>query len=134
MATKTEITSEDFPEFERRLKHRRNELQTEVGATLQRADAERHPQVAGDVHDEGDSALADVVIDVNNAEVARDINEGRAIEAALQRIADGKYGECIDCGNPIPRNRLEVAPEAARCIECQARFERTHQTAPTPRL
>jgi RNA polymerase-binding transcription factor DksA len=45
------------------------------------------------------------------------------VEAALARIEDGTYGRCIDCGKQIPEGRLEIKPEAARCLEDQAKFE-----------
>jgi DnaK suppressor protein len=35
----------------------------------------------------------------------------------------GTYGLCIDCGTHIPAARLQVAPEAARCIPCQEKVE-----------
>ncbi len=47
-----------------------------------------------------------------------------AIEAALQRIEDGSYGECADCGVDIGAARLHAAPEAARCVHCQEKAER----------
>jgi RNA polymerase-binding transcription factor len=50
-------------------------------------------------------------------------SERGEIEAALARIADGTFGRCIDCGKEIPEGRLEIKPEAARCMEDQARFE-----------
>ena len=45
------------------------------------------------------------------------------VEAALQRIQDGTYGRCVDCGKEIPAVRLEVRPEAARCVEDQEKHE-----------
>ena len=45
------------------------------------------------------------------------------IRAALQRIEDGSYGTCTDCGTQISEARLTVRPEAARCVECQAKAE-----------
>lgn len=45
------------------------------------------------------------------------------VAAALRRIEDGTYGRCVDCGMQIPPARLEVRPEAARCVEDQARYE-----------
>jgi DnaK suppressor protein len=45
------------------------------------------------------------------------------IEAALQRMDAGTYGQCVDCGVPIPTARLHAAPEAARCIACQEKVE-----------
>lgn len=30
---------------------------------------------------------------------------------------------CVDCGNPIPKARLDAMPAATRCIECQVRHD-----------
>lgn len=46
------------------------------------------------------------------------------IRSALARMDDGTYGTCVDCGQPISDTRLSVRPEAARCVECQAKAER----------
>jgi RNA polymerase-binding protein DksA len=46
------------------------------------------------------------------------------IEAAIQRIDDGSYGLCVDCGRAIPRKRLEVLPFARRCLTCEGQSER----------
>lgn len=45
------------------------------------------------------------------------------VVAALKRLDDGSYGRCVDCGKEIPPARLEVRPEAARCVEDQAKHE-----------
>ena len=47
-----------------------------------------------------------------------------AVDAALQRIEDGSYGQCTACGVTIPRARLQAAPEAERCIACQEKAEK----------
>jgi DnaK suppressor protein len=47
-----------------------------------------------------------------------------AVLDALQRIEHGTYGTCADCGSPIPDGRLDARPEAARCVNCQARRDR----------
>ena len=54
---------------------------------------------------------------------ARESDELNQVEAALRRIADGSYGQCIDCGVEIPSARLHAAPEAPRCIACQEKVE-----------
>jgi DnaK suppressor protein len=41
----------------------------------------------------------------------------------LKRVADGSFGECVDCGEAIARARLEANPAAERCIACQERAE-----------
>jgi DnaK suppressor protein len=40
------------------------------------------------------------------------------IEAALKRIKDGEFGECMNCGEDIATKRLEIEPTAAICIDC----------------
>ncbi len=42
------------------------------------------------------------------------------IEFALERIADGSYGKCEDCGKKIPEPRLEAIPYTAVCVQCAA--------------
>lgn len=54
---------------------------------------------------------------------ARESAELDQIEAALARIEDGSYGQCVDCGIEIASARLHAAPEAARCITCQEKVE-----------
>lgn len=45
------------------------------------------------------------------------------IEAALERIQAGTYGQCIDCGITIPTARLKAYPTAKRCVDCQSSTE-----------
>ena len=44
--------------------------------------------------------------------------EIRMIQAALDRIADGTFGDCVACGEPISEERLNAVPHAARCTSC----------------
>ena len=47
------------------------------------------------------------------------VNEIRRIDNALIRIAEGKYGFCAACHQPIEARRLATIPEADFCAECQ---------------
>ena len=53
------------------------------------------------------------------------LNEARLrqskLETALGRIDDDDYGACIDCGENIPVARLELVPEALKCVPCADR-------------
>lgn len=40
------------------------------------------------------------------------------------RLAMTGKGECMDCGNKIPKLRLKVNPAAVRCVKCQTKKER----------
>jgi RNA polymerase-binding protein DksA len=46
------------------------------------------------------------------------------IEAALERLEEGVYGQCEECGVQIPKARLNAVPYAAMCVKCAARLER----------
>jgi len=45
------------------------------------------------------------------------------IQSALSRINDREYGYCVDCGEDIASNRLEVDHTATRCIGCASHLE-----------
>jgi DnaK suppressor protein len=42
----------------------------------------------------------------------------REVEAALARMAEGRYGRCVTCDRPIDTERLGVLPMAALCMSC----------------
>ncbi|GAA0220009.1 TraR/DksA family transcriptional regulator [Cryptosporangium japonicum] len=46
------------------------------------------------------------------------------VEHALARLAEGKYGSCERCGNPIPTARLEAFPSVTLCVSCKQIEER----------
>lgn len=45
------------------------------------------------------------------------------IQSALEAINDGAYGRCQECGQWIPKKRLQAVPGAIRCIGCQNKHE-----------
>jgi RNA polymerase-binding transcription factor DksA len=47
--------------------------------------------------------------------------EMRMIRAALDRIRDGSYGECVRCGETISDERLDVLPHTPLCRDCAAK-------------
>ena len=105
---------------------RARQLREEIRQTLLKSDAEQYLQIANDVRDLEDESFADLVVDVSLAEIDRDLEELRAIDAALLRMSAGTYGRCDVCDRPIEWKRLQAAPEALRCIDCQTLYERTH--------
>ena len=49
------------------------------------------------------------------------------INNALERIKQGKFGICLECGKEIPQGRLEAIPYAALCIACQTKADRMNR-------
>jgi len=108
------------------LRDRAGTLREEIRQTLLKSDSEQYAQIANEVRDLEDESFADLIVDVNLAEIDRDLEELRAVEDALRRIAEGDYGTCEECGLVIEPHRLEATPYATRCFDCQTTFERTH--------
>jgi len=50
------------------------------------------------------------------------------VEAAIYRIEDGGYGRCDECGEQIPKSRLDAIPYAADCVRCASQQEERNQT------
>lgn len=108
------------------LDDRARQLREEIRQTLIKSDSEQYRQIAAEVHDLEDDSFADLMVDVNLAEIDRDLDELRAVDAAILHIADGSYGTCEECGLKIEFDRLQAAPFATRCYQCQSLHERTH--------
>jgi uncharacterized protein (DUF302 family)/RNA polymerase-binding transcription factor DksA len=113
----------------RTLTARRAVLSGEVHAGVAKRAADQAGLRGDNVQDSGELAAADVVLDVDRAEIDRDMTEIAAIDAALARI----YGACIDCGATIEAGRLTAAPEASRCMHCQGKAEK-RRGVPVARL
>lgn len=79
-----------------------------------------------EVRDSADDAEARRQDEVHFAEVEVDRVRLHDIEQAEQRMAQGCYGICVDCGQEIARERLLAQPIAIRCAACQSALE-SHQ-------
>jgi RNA polymerase-binding transcription factor DksA len=123
------LTDEQLRTLERRLAAREKELRAEVRSAKQAA-AERPSAQGPQVEDDVEAGEQRLRRGMEHVDLQRDQEELRAIEAARERIASGRYGECVDCGRPIPFERLQVQPVAQRCVEDQAKWEKTHPSAP----
>jgi len=80
------------------------------------------PDPAGDI---ADKAFSRSRAEVEHDLIEMSLKELAGIAAARERVANGTYGECIDCGEPIAAARLAVNPTARRCAACQALHEKT---------
>jgi DnaK suppressor protein len=128
------MSPQDAARWQARLDAREAELQEEVRTVGQEQTDTPSAVTLSQVDDMGEIAEELTRGAVRHAERQRDIEELRAIEAARERLADGSFGQCVDCGVSIPEARLEAQPAAARCITCQERFEATHPASPRVEL
>jgi RNA polymerase-binding transcription factor DksA len=104
---------DDFADIAAKLRKRLAEL------------TERADDVEADLRQPLDADFAEQAIDLADDEALEGVDhvlraEARQIRAALGRIENGTYGACANCGDTIPRARLEAQPIATRCVKCAA--------------
>ena len=78
-------------------------------------------------HDSGDMSQSLFTREVDATVELQVERRLQYVERALQKIEEGTYGLSDDSGEPIPRGRLEVAPEAIRTVEEQQRSQGTYR-------
>lgn len=62
-----------------------------------------------------------------NVKKIKTLNYNEILEA-LDRIDNGEYGVCEECGLEIGAKRLDVYPTSKMCIACQEEFEKTQKS------
>lgn len=89
----------------------------ESGSDARRAGGD-HPLDEGDHAQESERQALSFI---TRERLAERINR---LTAALERMNEGTYGTCEECGGPIDASRLAALPEVTTCLECQQRRER----------
>jgi len=121
------VTNDELKRFEARLLEERTRYMEELGVLEQEMNSTPRDS-AGDL-----SAyslhMADQGTDAMEREktikfASRDGAILQAINDALFRLHEGKYGSCARCGEPIHPERLDAVPHAPYCSACQEKEER----------
>jgi RNA polymerase-binding transcription factor len=102
-------------------------LERHERATWSEASSES-PRLVGDMF-----ADAQVVAsrDLNALSYERLSRRARELVNALDRVRDGSYGTCEECGGSIPAARRRALPGVTTCVQCQERGE-SHRLRPDP--
>ena len=120
----TPLSDPDLRHLADRLRRRHVELRAAIRSLFADHDDPETMALRNRLEDTDDWAVADAMAGQDIAMVARDVAEIGEVEDALRRIADGSYGQCSDCEEPIPAARLDAYPTARRCIRCQEAAEK----------
>lgn len=119
--------SEEFSE--EFLDERRQELESRRAELINRSHLARNEmrdreKVPGDAVDESTDEQG-----TSNSLQQRDRERNllAQINAALQRIGDGSYGYCLECGEPIAKPRLRARPMATLCIDDREALEKSER-------
>lgn len=105
--------------FKQRLLAKEQELLASIARFDNDARESRSAEVEDPIDQVTSSELKATAFAVSTVE-ARMLEQ---VRAALQRIEDGTYGECIDCGRPIERARLEAVPWTPYCLADQEKHD-----------
>ncbi len=106
-------------QFKKRLETRQHELQRLVVRNVQDGRA-ADEQAAQDIADKAaNSYTKEFLFHQSN----NDRQLLQLVEEALNRIREGAYGECVNCGNELNAKRLEAVPWTRYCINCQEKVE-----------
>jgi DnaK suppressor protein len=115
------LLTERLPELRTALETYRASAHREIAESQRELARPAMPEDQGVAH----GAAADLYErEVRLTEIVRFTRELYEIEAALGRMRAGVYGRCVDCGRPIPLDRLVARPQAARDLECARHTER----------
>src|ERR1044071_7702502 len=98
---------------------RQAELQEEVRGRM----GQLRTMGPAEVHRMDDGSDADCQQDIDLAMIQLRAEMSRKIEAALERMDAGGYGDCAGCGDEIPTKRLQALPYAIRCMACEGDIE-----------
>lgn len=120
MARKKEVVvdQERFSVLKRMLEERRQEIQQKLKSLR-----ETLPVEAGAVRDAEEQSVDDFVQEVDFALMEMKSETLAKIDEAMQRLEDGSYGLCTECGGEIAEARLKALPFAALCRDCQEQEE-----------
>lgn len=106
-------------QFKKRLETRQHELRRLVVRNVQDGRA-ADEQAAQDIADKAaNSYTKEFLFHQSN----NDRQLLQLVEEALNRIREGGYGECVNCGNELNAKRLEAVPWTRYCINCQEKVE-----------
>ena len=114
----------DLDKMKARLEAKCDELRTNIANLTEAKPTPVDPTIAS----EGPQDFEDIAVDFLETQQEQSIlvNEQALltqVEHALERIENGTYGKCVNCGQPIPEKRLEAIPWAERDVKCEELVE-----------
>ncbi len=115
---------ERFEVLKSMLEARRQEIQDKL-----RSLRETFPAEAAEVTDTEEQSVHDFVRDVELALMEMKAETLSKIDEAMQRLQEGTYGTCAECGQEIAEARLRALPFATLCVSCQEREESLDEEA-----
>ncbi|HEX7767003.1 MAG TPA: TraR/DksA family transcriptional regulator [Nitrospira sp.] len=102
---------------------KRQEIIREIEGNLGQSLTEDQQRRLESARDVGDQALMDLDRELGISLMEMRNRRRQAIDESLNRLRDGTYGMCAECGIEISEKRLQAVPFAKLCVECQSKAE-----------
>ena len=118
-ATKTQAATTRYGDLKTILEDRRREILNEVQGKIRDVRTEGTQIKLNEVFDAGESSEADIQEDIEFALIQMKAETLNKINEALNRLEEGAYGNCFECGDEIAEARLRALPFAVRCKDCE---------------
>src|SRR6266849_2737034 len=114
----------DLNKMKARLEAKRDELRSNIANLTEAKPTPVDPIEASDGHQEfEDTAVDSLEMQQEQSILVNEQALLTQVERALERIDNGTYGKCVNCGQPIPEKRLEAIPWAERDVKCEELVE-----------
>ncbi len=116
-----------FLELGRMLHERRREIASAVQEKMRDVRSEGGGTQLRGVGDVGETSESDIQDDIELALIQMKAETLTKIDEALERLQEGRYGYCFECGDEINERRLRALPFAVRCKDCEEAREIAQQ-------
>jgi DnaK suppressor protein len=126
-AIATTDTGGRYGELKRMLEDRRREILSEVQSRIKDVRTEGASGITTGVVDAVETSEADIQEDIEFALIQMKSETLQRINEALDRLEEGTYGRCFECGEDISEARLRALPFAVRCKDCEEAREVAQQ-------
>jgi len=117
---KKELDKKTIQRFKKLLLKEREQIVGELRQTFESSQ---------EMGQDGIQDIGDEAANIYNKQLLLSLNENermmlQEVDEALDRIENGTYGICEECGGPIGLKRLEVKPVAKYCVPCKTKLEK----------
>ena len=111
--------SPKFRRFEERLRQQQKQLERSMLTAVEQG----RQTVAEETLDVADQAVFSYQKEMIFTQGTEGHSQLSLVRLAMERLQEGTFGECLQCGRPIGEKRLEALPWTPYCIDCQEKVE-----------
>jgi DnaK suppressor protein len=120
---KATMNTQRYSDLKQMLEDRKREILAQLKDKIRDVRTENLSGKVNTVLDPGESSEQGIQEDIEFALIQMKAETLNKINEALNRLEEGAYGNCFECGEEISHPRLRALPFAVRCRDCEAARE-----------